>query len=91
MARLMSVLLPEPLEPTSAVVEPAGALKETFLSTCTPWLYSNHTFSNSISPSTSGNGARAASSSSSVGMSMISRMRSSPAKASVIWVPIAAN
>ncbi len=29
-ARLMSVLLPEPLEPTSAVVEPAGAVKETF-------------------------------------------------------------
>src|SRR6266581_2458330 len=47
-ARLISVLLPEPLEPTSAVVEPAGALKETFFSTGVPSLYSNQTFSNAI-------------------------------------------
>src|ERR1051326_3386543 len=45
-AKLIKVLLPEPLEPTSAVVEPAGALKETFLSTGTPVLYSKLTLSN---------------------------------------------
>jgi hypothetical protein len=32
----MSVLLPEPLEPTSAVVDPAGATNETSRSTSTP-------------------------------------------------------
>ena len=32
----MSVLLPDPLEPTSAVVVPAGARKLTFFSTGTP-------------------------------------------------------
>ena len=38
--RLMSVLLPEPLDPTSAVVVPAGARNETCFSTGTPALYS---------------------------------------------------
>ena len=32
----MSVLLPDPLDPTSAVVEPAGARNETCFSTGTP-------------------------------------------------------
>jgi hypothetical protein len=36
MTRLMSVLLPDPLDPTSAVVVPAGARNETFFSTGTP-------------------------------------------------------
>ena len=62
MTRLISVLLPEPLDPTSAVVDPAGALKETCFSTGTPRLYSNVTSSNSTSPRTSASGARSASS-----------------------------
>ena len=41
--RLTSVLLPDPLEPTSAVVDPAGAVKVMPFSTGTPGLYSNHT------------------------------------------------
>ena len=62
----MRVLLPDPLEPTSAVVEPAGAVNETFLRTRTPGLYSKLTSSNAISPETSPSSARAASASSSV-------------------------
>ena len=46
----MSVLLPDPLDPTRAVVEPAGAWNETCFSTGTPGLYSNVTSSNSTSP-----------------------------------------
>ena len=88
MIRLMRVLLPEPLEPTSAVVVPAGATSDTSWSTGTPASYSNETFSSRISPLTVASGSRVASSSSSVGIRRISRMRSSPANASVIWVPI---
>ena len=44
--RLISVLLPDPLDPTSAVVEPAGAWNETCFSTGTPGLYSKLTSSN---------------------------------------------
>ena len=62
MTRLISVLLPDPLDPTSAVVEPAGAVKLTRLSTGTPESYSKLTSSNVISPSTSGSVAREASS-----------------------------
>jgi hypothetical protein len=40
------VLFPEPLDPTRAVVEPAGAWKFTPRRTGTPSLYSNHTLSN---------------------------------------------
>ena len=54
--RLMSVLLPDPLEPTSAVVVPAGARKLTFFSTGTPALYSKLTSSNSTSPSSTPSG-----------------------------------
>ena len=54
MTRLMSVLLPDPLDPTSAVVEPAGARNDTCFSTGTPALYSNVTSSNSTSPRMSG-------------------------------------
>ena len=43
MTRLMSVLLPDPDDPTSAVVVPAGARKDTCFSTGTPGLYSNQT------------------------------------------------
>ena len=49
--RLMSVLLPDPLDPTSAVVVPAGALKLTCFSTGTPALYSKLTSSKTTSPS----------------------------------------
>ena len=59
MTRPISVLLPEPLEPTSAVVDPAGAAKETSLSTGTPASYSNETSSNAISPRTSSSDASA--------------------------------
>ena len=58
MMRPISVLFPEPLEPTSAVVEPAGAWKETCFSTGTPGLYSKVTSSNATSPRTSATGAR---------------------------------
>jgi hypothetical protein len=88
--RLMSVLFPEPLEPTSAVVVPAGAVKLTPVSTGTPGLYSKPTSSNRTSPSITPSGARAASSSSSVRIARISWMRSRPANASVICVPIEA-
>ena len=84
----ISVLLPEPLDPTSAVVVPAGAWNETPLSTGTPALYSNSTCSNRTSPSSSGNEARDASSWSSVAICFNSRMRSRPANASLICVPI---
>ena len=62
MTRLISVLLPDPLDPTSAVVDPAGARNVTCFSTGTPGLYSNVTSSNAISPLTSASGARSASS-----------------------------
>ena len=88
--RLTSVLLPDPLEPTSAVVDPAGARNDTSFSTGTPGAYSNHTSSNATSPRTSASRAFDASSASSVGVCRISRMRSRPAKASVICVPIEA-
>ena len=54
----MSVLLPDPLDPTSAVVDPAGARNDTCFSTGTPGLYSKLTSSNSTSPRMSGSGAR---------------------------------
>jgi hypothetical protein len=88
--RLTSVLLPEPLDPTSAVVDPAGARKSMPFSTSCPGLYSNETFSNAISPCTSAQGSRSSSPASSVATRRISRMRSSPAKASLICVPIEA-
>ena len=43
MIRLISVLFPEPLEPTSAVVDPAGAWKLTSRITGVSGLYSNQT------------------------------------------------
>ncbi len=58
----MSVLLPEPLDPTSAVVDPAGARNDTFFSTGALSLYSNTTLSNVTSPRTSGSAALDASS-----------------------------
>ncbi len=58
MTRLISVLLPDPLEPTSAVVVPAGARKFTSFSTGTPASYSKDTSSNSTSPSSSPSAAR---------------------------------
>ena len=48
--RLISVLLPEPLDPTSAVVVPGAAWNETPFSTGCPALYSNQTLSNAMSP-----------------------------------------
>ncbi len=86
----MSVLLPEPLGPTSAVVVPAGASNVTSRRTGCSGSYSKLTFSNTMRPLTAPSGSSAASSSSSVATSRISRIRSSPAKASVICVPIAA-
>ena len=88
--REMSVLLPPPEAPTRAVVVPAGTWMLMFLSTGTPGLYSNQTPSKATSPRMSPTGTRVASSESSVASWRISRMRSSPAKASVIWVPMAA-
>ena len=64
--RLMSVLLPDPLDPTSAVVDPAGAVNDTFFRTGTPGLYSKLTPSNAMAPSTSAIAALSASTSSSV-------------------------
>ena len=89
--RLINVLLPDPLDPTSAVVDPAGARNDTCLSTGTPGLYSNVTSSNTTSPCTSGSGARDSSSWSSVAILRISRMRSRPANASLNCVPIDAS
>ena len=86
--RLMSVLFPEPLDPTSAVVAPAFAVKVMPFSTGTPGLYSKVTSSNTTSPAISPSGALPASSWSSVAIWRISRMRSRPANASLIWVPI---
>jgi hypothetical protein len=88
--RLISVLLPEPLEPTSAVVVPGAAWNDTFLMTGMPSLYSNHTSSKRMSPRISPSDSLPASASSSVCMFMISRMRSRPANASVICVPMLA-
>src|SRR2546427_17296 len=84
----MSVLFPAPDEPTSAVVEPAGAWNETRFRTSVPATYSKLTFSNTTSHSTSASGAREPSSASSVARRRISRIRSRPANASVICVPI---
>ena len=88
MIRLISVLLPDPLEPTSAVVVPAGAVSDTFFSTGTPASYSNDTPSNATWPSSMPSGSREASWSSSVAIALISRMRSRPASASDSCVPI---
>ena len=88
MTRLISVLLPDPLDPTRAVVVPGGAVSDTSRSTGTPASYSNPTCSSRTSPPTVPTAARARSSSSSVAMLRISRIRSRPANASVICVPI---
>ena len=90
--RLISVLFPEPLEPTSAVVVPAGAWNADAASArARPALYSKVTSSKTIvAVDTSDSGERAPSSSSSVGIVSISRMRSRPANASLICVPIEA-
>ena len=88
MTRLISVLLPEPLDPTSAVVVPGAAASETPFSTGTPGSYSNQTPSSRTSPARDPSSSRASSSWSSVAICMISRMRSRPANASVICVPI---
>ena len=82
------MLLPDPLDPTSAVVVPAGALNDTRFSTGTPASYSNETSSNAMSPRTVSSGCLVSSSSSSVAICLISRMRSSPAIASLSCVPI---
>ena len=91
MTRLMSVLLPDPLDPTRAVVEPAGARNEMLVSTGVPGLYSKPTCWNSTSPRSTGRAARSASSWSSVAIWRISRMRSKPANASVSCVPMLAS
>jgi len=86
--RLISVLFPDPLEPTSAVVEPAGAWNDTSRSTGTPGVYSNPTPSNVTSPRSASRGRRDSSSWSSVAIDRTSRIRSSPANASLTCVPI---
>ncbi len=86
--RPISVLLPEPEGPTRAVEVPGLATNEMPLSTGFPVLYSKLTSRNSTCPSTAGSGWRAFSPSSSGTSLRISRMRSSPAKASVIWLPM---
>jgi len=72
----------------TSYVEPAGARKLTCLSTSVPGVYAKVTSWNSTSPRTGGSGARSRSSSSSVDMRRSSWMRSSPANASVICVPM---
>ena len=52
------MLLPDPLDPTSAVVDPAGALNDTCFKTGTPRVYSKVMCSNSTSPRMSVSGAR---------------------------------
>ena len=89
MIRLTSVLLPEPLEPTRAVVVPAGASKETPLSTGRSSSYSKWTSRSTTRPRTSERGSSAPSWASSASSFVTSRMRSSPARASLIWVPMA--
>ena len=84
----ITVLFPAPLEPTSAVVDPGGDWNDTLRRTGTSGTYSNETSSKTISPRTSVRVARPASSASSRATSRSSRMRSSPANASVICVPI---
>ena len=69
-------------------VDPAGAVKVMPFRTGTPGLYSNQTWSNATSPLRSSIDALPASSASSAGVCLTSRIRSSPAKASVICVPI---
>ncbi len=85
--RLIKVLLPAPLEPTSAVVVPTGASNEMWRRTGTPGVYANETSSNRMWPSRRSTG-RTPSRSSSRSTARISRIRSRPANASVICVPI---
>jgi hypothetical protein len=85
-----SVLLPLPLEPTSAVVLPPAPRTPRPAAPAAPRRYSNQTSSNATSPRMSASGWRRASASSSVGSFMTSRMRSSPAIASEICVPMLA-
>ena len=85
----MSVLLPDPLDPTSAVVVPAGAWNDTSLSTGTPGLYSNPTSSNrDVALEVRQGGARRVLLVLGRHLLQISRMRSSPANASLICVPM---
>jgi hypothetical protein len=88
MIKPISVLLPLPLEPTSAVVEPAEARKLTSRSTGTPAWYSKSTCSKATSPRISGIALSSWSCSSSVAIWRTSRIRSSPANASEICVPM---
>ena len=85
----MSVLLPDPLEPTSAVVEPAGRVKRHVLQHRHAGLVLEgdvveHDLAADARPAAPARRRPA----SSVAMRRISRMRSSPANASVICVPI---
>ena len=82
------MLLPDPEGPTSAVEVPGAESKDTSLRTGTPSWYSNETSRNSTWPTIAGSGSLAASSWSSGVSSRISRIRSRPANASVIWLPI---
>ena len=86
----MSVLLPDPLDPTSAVVEPAGEREATRrFSTGTPGVYSKPTsLERDVARERAGSRRFASSSWSSVAIDRISRMRSRPANASLICVPI---
>ena len=65
-----------------------GGTNETCFSTGTPAAYSNDTSSNTTSPFNASSGWREASSSSSVAIALISRIRSRPASASDSCVPI---
>ena len=84
----MSVDLPEPEEPTRAVTEPGSAVNDIPLSTGRSGWYSNQTSRNSTAPRISGSGSRSFSPASSGTSFQISRMRSRPANASVIWLPM---
>ena len=84
----MMVDLPEPEDPTRAVTLPGTDVKLTSSRTGFPGSYSKSTFSKLSSPFISGSiMVRSGSAYSSCSWN-ISRVRSSPATASVIWLPI---
>ena len=84
------MLFPEPLEPTSAVVVPAGARKLTSLAELDARVVFEGDLLEHDLPVDDAERRAGASSSSSVRISISSWMRSRPANASVICVPIEA-
>jgi len=83
------VLLPAPDEPTQAVGRARRGVERDAFQDQGAGTYSKRTVSNAMSPATSASGARAPRPRRPrLTSRRISRMRSSPANASVIWVPM---